>query len=192
MKTGKHNFNKYAIIWAKKILNKEEGYSLLKAREIDSLFGELVESRLKELKQYEQSKERIKTAWAYALVIANKWLAEESKKLAEMTIETDLAMNNLKSGNVNPETIQDTITKINALAEQEIKTATVEATRDVIKIADENDLTQSQVTNVINQAAEEVKSSLDKEWEAIQHKVDDMTPEEIEKALEEIWGKGND
>lgn len=49
MKTGKlqSKYLEYAPIWVTKILNKEDGYSLEKAYDIDMLFGTLVDIELK-------------------------------------------------------------------------------------------------------------------------------------------------
>ena len=201
MKTGNilSKYKKYSLIWAMKILNNEEGYSLIKAREIDPFFAELVEARIQLLKQFEQAKENIKTTWAYALVIADKWLVEESKKLAEMTIGVDAYAKNLKSDikvrswqAEQAEQVEVLMNKVTDLSEQADKVATIEATREMIKLADDMDLTQEQVLNAINQGAKEVKSYLDTEWEAIQKKTESMSQEELEKALEEVWGKDND
>lgn len=60
MRTEKYNFSKYAIIWAKKILNKEEGYSLLKAKEINPLFAEMVENEIDKLNRDESQEKEIK------------------------------------------------------------------------------------------------------------------------------------
>lgn len=191
MRTEKLNFNKYAIIWANKILNNEEGYSLFKAWEIDPLFGELVEDRIKQLKRYERAKENIKTSWAYALILADKRLAEESEKLAEMAIETDLAMKSVESGNVSPEKIIDAMNRINQQAEQEIKIATWKAFRGLIKLANDKGLSQQQASELFRQTAEELKSTLDAEWEKTKKKTENLSQEELEKLLENVWGKDN-
>ena len=189
-------YKKYSLIWAMKILDNEEGYSLTKAREIDLLFAELVENRIQQLKQFEQLKDTIRTTWAYAFVIADKWLAEESKKLAEVAIKVEAYAKNLKEDlkaeSWQIEQVEALIAEIKRLTEQGNKVATLEAIKKIIKVADTYDLTPAEVSNAIKKGAEGVKSSLDKEWAAIEEKTESMSQEEIEKALEKVWGKDND
>ena len=61
MRTGKQVFNyyKYAVIWAEKILAEDSRYSLSKAYEIDTVFGQLVESRLTTLRERLESSRRL-------------------------------------------------------------------------------------------------------------------------------------
>ena len=57
MRTGKHQFNwkRYAIIWAKEIMDNNSKYSLVKAYQINIQFGNLVEEYLNNMKKLKQS-----------------------------------------------------------------------------------------------------------------------------------------
>ena len=97
MRTGKQVFNyyKYAVIWAEKILAEDSRYSLSKAYEIDTVFGQLVESRLTTLRERLESSKRLsRLLWIAA---SKQWAQQTISWVASRNKDIDLMLDDYKN-----------------------------------------------------------------------------------------------
>lgn len=90
MRTGKYQYLKYVTIWAVNIIANVKGYSLERAYEINPLFGQLVESKIK---YYEQQLEYVKRV-AMSFQVYDDMLVEYGNFQKQLNEDTEWLSNN--------------------------------------------------------------------------------------------------